>query len=134
MYKVKRFSASTDLNNLVNSFIPRKLRGGDKIDVEGSEYFNSVDKDKLKSLLHKIEPLIIKEVKKYEDEEKYYFGVSRTEFHKLVTNPRIFDVELKEGNRICLSVEFPFMEDYMGFYIITFNINDGSIDDISSND
>ena len=30
MYKVKRFNASTDLNNLVNSSIPRKLRGGIK--------------------------------------------------------------------------------------------------------
>lgn len=29
MYKVKRFSASTDLSNFVNSFIPRKLRGGE---------------------------------------------------------------------------------------------------------
>jgi hypothetical protein len=39
-----------------------------------------------------------------------------------------------KGNRIQLSVEFPYMEDYMGYYNITFNINDGSIDDISSND
>lgn len=39
-----------------------------------------------------------------------------------------------KGNRIQLSVEFPYMEYYMGYYNITFNINDGSIDDISSND
>jgi hypothetical protein len=81
-----------------------------------------------------VEPQIIKEVKRYEDEEKDYYGMSRTEFHKLVTNPRIFGVELMKGNRIQLSVEFPYMEDYMGYYNITFNINDGSIDDISSND